>query len=296
MVERTLELARETRAQAPATHARPWRPGRRSVWVASFPLLLVVVFFVLPLGMMVAQSLHNDASHGNAYVRILSSPAVVSSLLYTFTVALSVTLLALLLSYPVAFLVSRARGNLFKLAMALILIPFWTSTVIRTYAWVVLMQRRGLLNELLITSGIIDQPLRLIGSNAGTEVAMVHLMLPLMMLPLLNAMRGIDPVYLRAASVLGANPFWQFVHVYFPMTLAGVSAGCTLVFISALGFYVTPAMLGGSSSMVAVMIEQQASRLLDWPAASALGTILLLLTCALFVVYERAIGGKRRAG
>lgn len=296
MAERALDLVSLPGAQASVAEARPWRPGRRSLWVASFPLLLVAVFFILPLGMMIVQSLHTDASHGNAYARTLNSPAVLSSLLYTFTVALSVTALALLLSYPVAFFVAKARGSLFKLAMALILIPFWTSTVIRTYAWVVLMQRRGVLNELLLASGLIDQPLRLIGSNAGTEVAMVHLMLPLMLLPLLNAMRGIDPVYLRAAAVLGANPLKQFIHVYFPMTLAGVSAGCTLVFISALGFYVTPAMLGGSSSMVAVLIEQQASRLLDWPAASALGTLLLVLTCALFVVYERAVGGRRRAG
>lgn len=295
MGDRALDLASLPLASARSDDPRPWRPGRRSLWVVSFPLLLVTLFFLVPLAVMVAQSLHTDSTHTNAYVRTLSNRAVISSLLYTFSVALSVTLIALLLSYPVAFFVAKARGSVFKLAMALILIPFWTSTVIRTYAWVVLMQRRGVLNELLLAGGLIDQPLRLIGSDTGTEVAMVHLMLPLMMLPLLNAMRGIDPVYLRAASVLGANPFWQFVHVYFPMTLAGVSAGCTLVFISALGFYVTPAMLGGSSSMVAVMIEQQASRLLDWPAASALGTVLLMLTCGLFVVYERAIAGTRRS-
>ena len=162
------------------------------------------------------------------YHNILTQPGLLVPIIYTFGVALTVTLFALVLSYPVAFVISSLRGRLFTLSMALILIPFWNSTVIRTYAWIVLLQRRGVLNELLLASGIITHPLRLTGSDFGMQIAMVHIMLPFMMLPLLNTMRGIDRTYLRAASVLGANPFWQFTRVFLPLSLPGVSAGCTL--------------------------------------------------------------------
>jgi ABC-type spermidine/putrescine transport system permease subunit I len=250
---------------------------------------MLVLFFAVPLLTMIGQSLTAKQGMFATYHNILTQPGLLIPMLYTFGVALTVTLFALVLSYPVAFVISSLRGRLFTLSMALILIPFWTSTVIRTYAWIVLLQRRGVLNELLLASGIITHPLRLTGSDFGMQIAMVHIMLPFMMLPLLNTMRGIDRSYLRAASVLGANPFWQFTRVFLPLSLPGVSAGCTLVFISSLGFYITPALLGGSNTMIAVLIEQEASRLLDWPTASALGTVLLVLTCLLYVVYERAM-------
>ena len=250
---------------------------------------MLVLFFALPLFTMIGQSLTGKQGTFATYHNILTQPGLLVPIIYTFGVALTVTLFALVLSYPVAFVISSLRGRLFTLSMALILIPFWTSTVIRTYAWIVLLQRRGVLNELLLASGIITHPLRLTGSDFGMQIAMVHIMLPFMMLPLLNTMRGIDRTYLRAASVLGANPFWQFTRVFLPLSLPGVSAGCTLVFISSLGFYITPALLGGSNTMIAVLIEQEASRLLDWPTASALGTVLLVLTCLLYVVYERAM-------
>jgi ABC-type spermidine/putrescine transport system permease subunit I len=235
---------------------------------------MLVLFFAVPLLTMIGQSLTAKQGMFATYHNILTQPGLLIPMLYTFGVALTVTLFALVLSYPVAFVISSLRGRLFTLSMALILIPFWTSTVIRTYAWIVLLQRRGVLNELLLASGIITHPLRLTGSDFGMQIAMVHIMLPFMMLPLLNTMRGIDRSYLRAASVLGANPFWQFTRVFLPLSLPGVSAGCTL---------------GGSNTMIAVLIEQEASRLLDWPTASALGTVLLVLTCLLYVVYERAM-------
>jgi len=202
--------------------------------------------------------------------------------------AATVAGVTLVLAYPVAWMVSATRGSMLYLCLALILIPFWTSVVIRTFAWMVLFQRRGLLNSLLLSSGVIDQPLRLMHNSIGVHIGMVHILLPFMILPLLSSMRGIDPTIMRAASVLGANPLRQFIHVYLPLTLPGVNAGLLLVFISALGFFITPALLGGPENMtIAILIEQQTSRLLDWPMASALATLLLATTALLYLLYER---------
>ncbi|MGE3290995.1 MAG: ABC transporter permease [Geminicoccaceae bacterium] len=273
--------------------ARAWSPARGSVLLLAPPLALLLFLFVAPLAVVLFQSVWQDGFTLASYAAVLGNAATLGSLGYTFRIAATVTVAALLLSYPVAYIVSRAHGSLLHLAVAMILVPFWTSTVIRTYAWIVVLQRRGILNDLLMSSGITDQPLRLMNNGVGLQIAMVHIMLPFMILPLLSAMRGIDETLLRAASVLGANPLRQFISVYLPLSLPGVAAGCSLVFISSLGFYITPALIGGPNMMVAVVIEQQASRLLNWPLASALATILLVLTCLMFLIYERML---RRLG
>ncbi|MCS0494034.1 ABC transporter permease [Ancylobacter sp. MQZ15Z-1] len=276
-----------TGARTQRTPARAWSPARRGIWLLVPPLLLLGLFFVLPLAYVLIQSGSAPKGPFDTYVRIARETSLHYPLIYTFRTAAIVTVFALVLSYPVAFLISRARGRWQLVAMTLVLVPFWTSAVIRSYAWLVLLQRRGIINEALLTLGLVDRPLRLSNTDIGTHVAMVQIMLPFMILPLLSSMRAIDPSVLRAAAILGANPARQFAHVYFPLTLPGVGAGCALVFISTLGFYITPALLGGSSTMVAVAIEQQVSRLLDWPLASALATVLLVLTCLMFLLYER---------
>lgn len=268
---------------------RAWSPSHGSALLLIPPLVLLCLFFIAPLAVVLLQSVWQDGFTLASYAAVLGNSSTLSSLGYTFRIAASVTVAALLLSYPVAYVVSRARGSLLHLAIAMILVPFWTSTVIRTYAWIVVLQRRGILNDLLISSGVTDQPIRLMNNGVGMQIAMVHIMLPFMILPLLSAMRGIDETLLRAAAVLGANPLRQFLFVYLPLSLPGVAAGCSLVFISSLGFYITPALIGGPNMMAAVLIEQQASRLLDWPLASALATILLALTCVLFLVHERML-------
>lgn len=258
------------------------------------PLTLLALFFLLPLLTVFGQSFAAPDGPLGTYARVAGDSALRYSLIYTFQTAAIVTLAALVLSYPVAFLISRAQGRWLVIGMVLVLVPFWTSAVIRSYAWLVLLQRRGVVNEIMLALGLIDRPLRLANTDLGTHVAMVQIMLPFMILPLLSAMRGIDPSMLRAAAILGANPWRQFANVYLPLSMPGVGAGCVLVFISTLGFYITPALLGGSSPMIAVAIEQQVSRLLDWPLASALATVLLVLTCALFMLYERL--NRRLAG
>lgn len=279
--------------------ARRWSPGRGSILLLLPPVLLLLAFFVTPLGLVVVTSLSGEGSIFAQYREVIGNASTVSVLLYTFQAAFLVTIAALVLGYPVAFLVSRLRGTVLHICLAMILIPFWTSTVIRTYAWIVIFQRRGILNDFLLDAGIIEKPLRLVSNGVGMQLAMVHIMLPFMILPLLSAMRGIDNNLLRAAAVMGANPLRQFISVYLPLSVPGISAGCVLVFITSLGFYITPALLGGQRTMVAVLIEQQASRLLNWPLASALATLLLVITCALFVLYERVLrnaGGGRPPG
>ncbi len=266
---------------------RPWSPVRSGVVLVILPLLAILFIFVLPMLWVVAQSFAAKGGMLIPYERIASDRSLRFPLIYTFETAALVTVWSLVLSYPVAFLISQARGKVFNLGIAFVLVPFWTSVVVRSYAWLVILQRHGILNELLMFLGLIRHPIRLANTDAGTDVAMIHIMLPFMILPLLSSMRAIDASLLRAAAILGASPWHQFVRVYLPLTLPGIGAGSVLVFISTLGFYITPALLGGSSTMIAVAIDQQVSQLLDWPTASALATVLLLLTCGLFLIYER---------
>jgi putative spermidine/putrescine transport system permease protein/mannopine transport system permease protein len=218
----------------------------------------------------------------------------VSVLVYTFEVAATVTVICLVIAYPVAALIARAQGTWLHVCLGLILIPFWTSVVIRSYAWMVLFQRKGILNSLLIEGGLIDEPLQLMHNNVGVHIGMVQFMLPVMLLPLLGALRNLDRTMLRAAEVLGANPLRTFAHVYLPLSMPGISAGVALVFIMSLGFFVTPALLGGERNMmVSVLIQWEVQRLLNWPVASALATLLLITTIGFYFVYERF---SRKAG
>jgi putative spermidine/putrescine transport system permease protein/mannopine transport system permease protein len=158
----------------------------------------------------------------------------------------------------------------------------------------ILFQNKGVLNSFLIATGVISKPLALMNNSIGVHIGMVHVLMPFMILPLLSSLRSIDPNYMRAAGLLGASPIKAFFHVFLPLSMPGISAGCALVFITALGFYITPALLGGMSNvMIAVLIDQQVNMAVNWGVASALATLLLILTSVLYIVYERLL---RRAG
>jgi ABC-type spermidine/putrescine transport system permease subunit I len=281
-------------AQRPKPWVRPWTPARGYALLLIAPAVVLAVFFIWPLIQVVIRSIVEPEIGLRNYVRIFGTATYLRVIANTMTLAATVALVTLVLAYPVAWMVSAASGKTLYLWLALILIPFWTSVVIRTFSWMVLFQRRGVLNSFLLSTGLVDQPLRLMHNSIGVHIGMVHILLPFMILPLLSAMRAIDPTIMRAASVLGANPLRQFVHVYLPLTMPGVSAGFALVFISALGFFITPALLGGPQNMtIAVLIEQQTSRLLDWPMASALASLLLAATALLYLLYDRI---SRRLG
>jgi putative spermidine/putrescine transport system permease protein len=273
---------------------RVWSPARGYFVILLLPVLFLLLFFLWPLFTVVIRSFGEGSALFVHFLTVFERSSYLKVLAYTFQVAATVTVLCLLIAYPVAALIARLRGGWLQISFALILVPFWTSTVIRTYAWMVLFQRKGVINGLLVDLGLVDDPLRLMHNSFGVHIGMVHIMLPFMLLPLISAFRNIDPSFMRAAGVLGANPIRSFWHVYLPLSMPGVSAGVALVFITSLGFYITPALLGGARNMmVAVLIEQQVSITVNWELASALATLLLLLTAALYIVYDRV---ARRAG
>ncbi|MES2937821.1 MAG: ABC transporter permease [Pseudomonadota bacterium] len=209
-------------------------------------------------------------------------------LLRTFEISAVVTLFCLLLGYPLAWWLSTLPARRANLLMILVLVPFWTSILVRVAAWVVLLQREGLVNKALMATSVIDQPLALLFNRAGVIVAMVHILLPFMILPVYSVMKSVPPTYLRAAVSLGSPPLAAFFRVYVPQTLPGIGAGGLLVFILSIGYYVTPALLGGAGDqMLSYYIAQYTNVDVNWGMACALGTILLAATLVLYALYRR---------
>jgi ABC-type spermidine/putrescine transport system permease subunit I len=283
-----------TEAVTNESHAvAAWNPARGYAVMLALPVLFLSALFLLPLLTVVYRAV-SEPPGVDAFVAVLSQRASLRVLLYTFEVASTVTLSCLLIGYPVAFILSRTRGAVLHFALALVLIPFWTSVVVRTFAWIILFQRFGPINNALTSIGLIKEPITFIYNNIGVHIGMIHVLLPFAILPLLSTMQNMDQTLLKAAEVLGANPLRIFLHVFLPLSMPGVMAAILLVFISALGFYVTPALLGGPPNMmISVLIEQYVDRTLNWPAASALASILLFLTVALYFLFERV---SRRLG
>ena len=214
----------------------------------------------------------------------------------TLQVSVAVTALCLLLGYPLAFLIAHAPPRRAALLLVAVLLPFWTSLLVRTTAWIVLLQTQGVINDLLVGLRLVgdDRRLELVYNMTGTLIAMTHVLLPFMVLSLYSVMRTINPWYLRAAASLGAGPVQAFRRVYWPLSLPGVGAGSLLVFIMALGYYITPALVGGrSGQLISNLIAYHMQESLNWGLAAALGAILLLCVLLLYVVYDRVVGINR---
>lgn len=209
----------------------------------------------------------------------------------TIWMSVLVTTLCILLGYPVAYLLTNLPARTSNLLMILVLLPFWTSLLVRTTAWVVILQSNGLLNDFLIRIGLIDHRVQLIFNRFGVIVTMTQILLPFMILSLYSVMKNISPVYVRAARSLGANPVLAFWRVYVPQTVPGIGAGGLLVFILALGYYITPALVGGpNDQMASYFIADNVNRSLNWGLASALGGLLLAGVMGLYVIYNRLVG------
>lgn len=211
----------------------------------------------------------------------------------TLLLSLVITLMTFLLGFPIAYYLSILPMRYANLLMIAVLLPFWTSLLVRTSAWIVLLQQQGVVNNLLVGTGLIDDANRfsLIYNQTGTIIAMTHILLPFMVLPLYSVMRTIPPSYMRAAKSLGATPTTAFRRVYFPQTLPGIGAGGVLVFIISIGYYITPALVGGQSGrMISNEIARHIQQSLNWGLAAALGTMLLIGVLALYWLFNRLVG------
>ncbi|WP_067563463.1 ABC transporter permease [Halofilum ochraceum] len=211
----------------------------------------------------------------------------------TLWMSVLITVLTIALGFPVSYLLANLPVRTSNLLMILVLLPFWTSLLVRTSSWIVILQSEGVLNDLLVFFGIVAQDNRpqMIYNKIGTIVGMTHILLPFMILPLYSVMKGIPPSYLRAARSLGANPVVAFIRVYVPQTIPGIGAGSILVFILSIGYYITPALIGGSSGqLISNFIAYHMQQSLNWHLAAALGSILLFVVLGLYYIYNKLVG------
>jgi putative spermidine/putrescine transport system permease protein/spermidine/putrescine transport system permease protein len=291
-------------ARATPTNAGTYRAAgqreRRRLGALAWPgLALIGLVALAPIAWLFWMSfVGKNGFTLEHYIRLLDENYVLT-LKTTFEISFLVTVISVLLGYPLAYLISQVKPRLAALMMLLVLFPVWTSLLVRCYAWLVLLQRRGVVNSWLQDIGLIDTPLRLMHNFTGTTIGMLHIMLPFMVLPLYATMRSINRDYMRAAANLGASPVRAFWQVYLPLSLPGLFAGIVIVFVLCLGFYVTPALLGGGRVyMWSMQIERNVTYHADWGAASALGVVLLVITLAIIwavgrvIGFDRIIGGK----
>jgi ABC-type spermidine/putrescine transport system permease subunit I len=265
-------------------------------WRRAVPLLLVaplmiymVVFYALPVISMLMRSVSEPTWTLANYAALPDDPVFLKTFSITLNTAFIVTLATLVLGYPVALGLVRAK-TMAPLILIVILLPFWTSVLVRSYAWMVLLGRHGLINEALLAAGLIERPIRLLNTPLATEIAMTHILLPYMILPIANALRQIDPSLVRAASGLGATPWRTFLQVILPLSMPGVAAGVLLVFVLSLGFYITPAMVGGPRDVTLSMLIAQSVDQLNWAYAATLAAVLLATALALIAAAQRLPG------
>jgi putative spermidine/putrescine transport system permease protein len=240
--------------------------------------------------LLAALDLQRNADNGVQWIS--SDRAVyITVFIRTFWISVQVTAWTLILGFPVAYLLASLPTRKANLLMILVLLPFWTSLLVRTTAWFVLLLDQGVINDAIQAIGLADHPLKLILSRFGTIVAMTHIQLPFTLLPIYSVMKTISPTHVRAARSLGAGPFYAFWRVYFPQTVPGIAAGCLLTFILCLGYYITPALVGGpTDQMVSNLVSTAINQENNWGKAAALGAILLFVTMILFFIYNRIIG------
>lgn len=265
------------------------RPSLRTPLLLLPAILFLGVIFLFPLYEIVARSVPGGSL--DFYTQILSSKLYARVIGATFWTSLSVMVLCLLIAYPYAYAMAHARGmRLMALTIALLL-PFWVSLLLRTFSWMILLQDSGIINSALLRTGLIETPLKLIRNPIGVKVGMVHILLPYAVLPLYAVMKKIDPRLMEASAICGAGQLRSFLRVYLPLTLPGAMAAALLTFTLALGFYITPALLGGPrDSMIGQLIAVQIGEQLNFGFGSALAVVLLLLTIGAFLIAGLAMG------
>jgi putative spermidine/putrescine transport system permease protein len=275
---------------------RSWRSlrgltGNRWSLLVLPAVVFLAVFFLAPLVTMSLRSVTDPQDAGlSNYTRFLDDEAYLRVLINTFWIALVSTVTCLVIGYPFAYLMTVVPGRVAGLLLIAVLLPFWSSLLVRTFAWQVILRDTGIINRFLLDLGLISSPLTLIRTTLGVILGMSHILLPFMVLPLYAVMRRIDPEYGRAAANLGAPPVSAFLRVFVPLSLPGVVAGSLLVFVLALGFYITPALLGGlHDQMISQLIVQQIQQRLDWGFGTAMSVVLMVITLGILFVASRLV-------
>jgi putative spermidine/putrescine transport system permease protein len=286
----TGEARRRTRPSLAGLRVSVLRLDRWAL-LALPAILFLAAFFLVPLVAMAIRSVTDPPGAGLAnYQQFFSQQASVRILLNTFWIALVATVACLVVGYPYAYLMTIVPGRLTGILLIAVLLPFWSSLLVRTFAWQVILRDTGIINRFLLGLGVIDEPLTLIRTTAGVIVGMSHILLPFMVLPLYAVMRRIDPEFGRAAANLGASPTTAFLRIFVPLSLPGIAAGCLLVFILALGFYITPALLGGlGDQMISQLIVQQIQQRLDWGYGTAMSVLLVGITLVILLIASRVV-------
>lgn len=272
------------------------RMNRQQLFVLSTigPLsLFMLAFYALPLALMLSRGVSEPTWTLANFERLFSNPIYVNSFWITTKISFFVTLICLVLSVPVAYAFRQLSRGTVNILMILVLLPLWTSVLVRSFAWVVILGRNGLINQGLLALGVIDAPLRMLNTTFAVYLAMAHIMLPYMILPVYSVVKGIDETLIRAALGMGARPFAVFTQVVLPLAMPGIMAGCLLVFILCLGMFITPALVGSPADLVVSMLIQQQVDLSNWPFASALAGALLILTLLMVFVGARLLGANR---
>ena len=273
------------------------RPGFRQFLLLAPALLALFLLFVYPISGVFLRSIFSPDFTFKHYLYFFKTPLYGKVLWITFQISILSTLSSLIVGYPIAYVLRRAKPSVRNFFLLAITLSFMISLLVRNYSWIFMLQRNGVLNMGLDYLGLIDQPLKLLHNKFSVMVGMTHIFVPYMVFPIYSVMMGVDLNLEKAAQNLGASRWHTFWRISFRLSLPGIGAGALLVFIMALGFFITPALLGGrKEQMLSNLIQIQVVDLLNWPFASAMSVILLIATLIVFSIYNRYLGVERLWG
>lgn len=285
-----------TVADTTAHRRRRWRRST-GIWLAMPAVIVLAVCFVLPVFMLLLRSVLEPEPGLQNYAQLVGSQAYRTIFFNTFLVAAMVTAITLLLAFPLAWLLAILPRGWSLTVLAIVLVSMWTNLLARSFAWLVLLQSTGVINRVLLAIGLIEEPLPLVNNLTGVTIGMTYIMLPFIVMPLLATMKSIDPAVLRASALCGANNWQIFLRVFLPSCMPGIAAGCLMVFVMSLGYYITPALLGGTANMmIAQFIAQLVQSLLNWGLGGAAAVLLVIVTLVIYAAQLRLIDPLKAAG
>ncbi|MCA2371927.1 ABC transporter permease [Agrobacterium genomosp. 3 str. CIP 111-78] len=281
-----------------STKARARMPFRPGNFAATLPaLVLLVLFFVVPVLILLSRSITEPVFGFGNYAALLGSSTYLKIFFNTFVISALVTVVSLVIGFPVAWALAIMPARLASIVFAILLLSMWTNLLARTYAWMVLLQRTGVVNKTLMGLGIIDQPLPLVNNLTGVTIGMTYIMLPFIIIPLYGVIRKIDPAILQAAALCGATRLQALIRILIPLAAPGMISGALMVFVMSLGYFVTPALLGGTANMMlAELIAQFVQSLVNWGMGGAAALVLLVVTLTLYAVQLKFFGAAGAGG